>query len=161
MIVNLRLRKNIKHLSLIERFQILPLADRAVTARSIIPDRLIVLLLHTTPTFTVEHVDDLLRQGRRRGRYNPPREGINPKHRKNHALTTRQQPTAKPYLRRSLQRMNPPLRLTLLELLNTPKRVVVESSAKTEADHCRRMLLDKGQQLGRCLLALDCPYDCH
>src|SRR5437879_13070912 len=115
MIVNLRLRKNIKHLSLIERFQILPLADRAVTARSIIPDRLIVLLLHTTLTFTVEHVDDLLRQGRRRGKYNPPREGINPKHRKNHTITTRQQPAAKQYLRGSLKRMSPHLLLTLLK----------------------------------------------
>src|SRR2546426_4073448 len=120
MIVNLRLRKNIKHLSLIERFQILPLADRAVTARSIIPDRLIVLLLHTTPTFTVEHVDDLLRQGRRRGRYNPPREGINPEHWKKNALTTRQQPTAKPLLWRGLQRINPHLPASLLELPNPP-----------------------------------------
>src|SRR5438094_2305846 len=135
MIMYLRLHNNIKHLTLIERFYILPLADGTVAVSIVIANRLVVLLLHTTPALTVEHVDDLLRQRRRRRRNNPPREGINPKHRKNHALTARQQSTSEPDLRRSLQRMHPHLRFPLLELLNTSKRMIVETSAKIEADH--------------------------
>src|SRR6266571_20136 len=135
MIVNLRLRKNIKHLTLIERLQILPLTDGTVTVGIVIADRLVIPLLHTTPTLTVKHVDDLLRQRRRRRRNNPPREGINPEHRKNHTLATRQQSASEPDLRRSLQRMHPHLMLPLLELLNTSKRMIVESTSKIEADH--------------------------
>src|SRR3989442_4445298 len=141
MIMHLRLRKNIKHLTLIERLQILTLADGTVAVSIVISNRLVVLLLHTTPTFTVKHVDDLLRQRRRRRRNNPPGEGINPEHRKNHPLTTRQQSASEPDLRRSLQCVNPDLRLTLLKLLNTPQRMIIESSAKIKADHLRFMLL--------------------
>src|SRR6266571_4530334 len=154
MIVNLRLRKNIKHLTLIERLQILPLTDGTVTVGSVIPDRLVVLLLHTTPALTVEHVDDLLRQRGRRRRNNPPREGVNPEHWKNHTLATRQQTPSEPDLGRSLQRMHPDLRFPLLELLNTPKRMIVESTSKIEADHRRFMLLDKSQEFGRGLFVL-------
>src|SRR2546430_10265347 len=131
MIVDLRLCKNIKHFSLIERFQILSLADCAVAASRIVPDRLVVLLLHATPAFTIEHVDDLLRQRSRRRRNNPPRETVNAKHWKNHALTTSQQPAPEPDLRRSLQRVDPDLRLPLLELLNTSQSMIVESPRRS------------------------------
>src|SRR3989442_15301663 len=135
MIMHLRLRKNIKHLPLIERLQILPLADRAVAAGSIIPDRLVIPLLHTTPALTVEHVDDLLRQRRRRRRHDPPREGVNSEHWTNHTLATRQKSPSEPDLGRSLQHEHPDLRLPLLELLNTPKRIIVQSTSKIKPDH--------------------------
>src|SRR5436853_4826979 len=104
MIVNLRLRKDIKHLTLIERLQILPLTHGTVTVSIVIANRLVVLLLHTAPPFTVEHVDDLLRQRRRRGRNNPPGEGINPEHWKNHTLAAGQSSTSEPDVRRSRHR---------------------------------------------------------
>src|SRR6266566_5195719 len=61
----------------------------------------------------------------------------------------------------TIQRVNPDLRLPLLELLNTPKRMIVEPSAKIEPDHRRLMLLDKSQEFGRRLLVLGSLYDRH
>src|SRR2546429_9228870 len=98
MIVDLRLCKNIKHFSLIERFQILSLADCAVAASRVVPDRLVGLLLHATPAFTIGHVDDLLRQRSRRRRNNPPRGTVKAKHWKNKAVTTLHKPATQPRL---------------------------------------------------------------
>ena len=111
------------------------MADGAVAARCVLSYRLVVFLLQTPPAFAVENIDDLLGQWGGRWWDDPPGEAVYPEHGKHHAFATSQQSTAESDLWGRLERMDPDLGLSFLEILYASQCVIVESASEVESKH--------------------------
>src|SRR5213080_185099 len=126
MIMDLCLCQDVKDFAFVEGFQIPSLAHSAVAARRVSSDLLIISLFQSSPAFSVENIDHLLRK-RGWGRWDdPPGEAVYVEHWKDHPLTAWHRAPSEPYFRWNLKRMKPDFGVFLLELLHDSESMIVE-----------------------------------
>src|SRR3989442_8578007 len=134
MIVDLRLRKYVQDFAFVEGFQVLPLANSAITARRVSSDLFVVSLLQGSPAFSIENIDHFFRK-RRWWRWDDPSgEAVYAEHWQDHSLAARHRASSEPYLRRNLERMEPDLRFPLFELLHDSKSMIAKCASEVNYD---------------------------
>src|SRR3989442_15564747 len=134
MIVDLRLRKYVQDFAFVEGFQVLPLANSAITARRVSSDLLVVSLFQGSPAFSIENIDHLFRQRRWRRWDDPSGETVNTEHGKDHSLTAWHRASSESYFRWNLKRVTPDFGVLLLELLHDSQGMIVECASQVNPD---------------------------
>src|SRR2546427_6000837 len=128
MIVDLRLRKYVQDFAFVEGFQVLPLANCAITARRVSADLFVVSLFQGSTAFSIENIDHFFRK-RCWWRWDDPSgEAVYAEHWQDHSLAARHRASSESYLRRNLEGMEPDLRFPLLEFLNASGRLLVHAA---------------------------------
>src|SRR5205823_15069586 len=101
----------------------------------VVPHRLVVCLLQSPHAVAVESVDGLLGQWGGWWWDDPSGEAGYPEHGKHHAVATSQKSTAESDLWGCLERVDPDLGFSFLELLYGSQCVIVESASEVESKH--------------------------